>query len=92
LDKGEEYKDVLVVFDDVEAAWNQYSFRKTLTPQTAGEPSDGQREKSRKLAYVCFSRAEENLRILFFSQDAEAARAELIGANLLSAEQVNVLE
>lgn len=90
--KGEEYKDVLVVFDDVEAAWNQYSFRKTLTPQTAGEPSDGQREKSRKLAYVCFARAEENLRILFFSQDAEAARAELIGANLLSAEQVNVLE
>lgn len=90
--KGEEYKDVLVVFDDVEAAWNQYSFRKTLTPQTAGEPSDGQREKSRKLAYVCFSRAEENLRILFFSQDAEAARAELIDANFLSAEQVNILE
>lgn len=90
--KGEEYRDVLVVFDDVEAAWHQYSFRKTLTPQTAGEPSDGQREKSRKLAYVCFSRAEENLRILFFSQDAEAARAELIDANFLSAGQVNVLE
>lgn len=90
--KGEEYKDVLVVFDDIEAAWHQYSFRKTLTPQTAGEPSDGQREKSRKLAYVCFSRAEENLRILFFSQDAEAARAELIDANVLSPEQVNVLD
>jgi DNA helicase-2/ATP-dependent DNA helicase PcrA len=89
--KGEEYKDVLVVFDDVEAAWNQYSFRKTLTPDTAGKPSEGQREKSEKLAYVCFSRAEENLRIIFFSQDAGASKAELVAAQFLSEEQITVL-
>jgi DNA helicase II / ATP-dependent DNA helicase PcrA len=90
--KGEEYNDVLVVFDDVEAAWNQYSFRKTLTPETAGEPSDGQREKSEKLAYVCFSRAEDNLRILFFSQDAESSKKELVAAEFLSEEQIVVLD
>lgn len=90
--KGEEYRDVLVVIDDVEAAWNQYNFRKTLTPETAGEPTDGQREKSRKLAYVCFSRAKNNLRILFFSQDAEASKRELVAAQFLSPDQINILD
>ena len=90
--KGEEYNHVLVVFDDVEAAWNRYSFRKTLTPKTAGEPTDGQREKSEKLAYVCFSRAEEDLRILFFSQDAEASKSELIAAQFLSPDQIKILD
>lgn len=89
--KGEEYNDVLVVFDDVEAAWNQYNFRKTLTPETAGEPSDRQREKTEKLAYVCFSRAEENLRILLFSQDAGASKVELVAAQFLSTDQIKVL-
>ncbi|MEP1208415.1 MAG: UvrD-helicase domain-containing protein [Rhizobiaceae bacterium] len=89
--KGEEYNDVLVVFDDVEAAWNQYSFRKTLTPGTAGEASEGQREKTEKLAYVCFSRAEDNLRILFFSQDAEASKRELVAVQFLSTDQINIL-
>ena len=90
--KGEEYKDVLVVFDDVEARWNQYSFRKTLTPETSGEPTDNQREKSRKLAYVCFSRAKDNLRILFFSQNAEASKSELVAAQLLSPDQIKILD
>ena len=72
--KGEQYSDVLVVFDDVEAAWSQYSFTKLLTPETSGEPTEGQRERSRKLAYVCFSRAMENLRVLLFTPHPEAAR------------------
>ncbi len=91
--KGEEYKDVLVVFDDVEAAWHQYSFAKTLTPQTAGkEPTDSQKDKSRKLAYVCFSRAKENLRILFFSKNAESAKKELIDKNFLGDDQISILQ
>ncbi len=53
--KGEEYPKVLVVYDDVEAAWNQYSFSKTLTPLTAGEPSERQRSVTQKLVYVSFS-------------------------------------
>ncbi|MEH6810841.1 MAG: UvrD-helicase domain-containing protein [Hyphomonas oceanitis] len=88
--KGEEYRNVLVVFDDVEAAWNQYSFTKLLTPQTAGEPTEGQRERGRKLAYVCFSRAEENLRILLFTPNPDAARQELIESRLVEAEQIRL--
>ena len=86
--KGEEYKNVLVVFDDTEASWNNFNFAKTLTPKTSGNPTEGQLERSRKLAYVCFSRAEENLRILLFTSDPEAARIELISNRLFEESQI----
>ena len=78
--KGEEYDKVLVVFDDTEAAWTKYSFGKTLIPNTMGEPTEGQRERSRKLAYVCFSRAAKDLRILLFTPNPHAAKDELVSA------------
>lgn len=86
--KGEEFADVLVVYDDVEAAWNNYSFTRLLIPQTAGQPTDGQRERGRKLAYVSFSRARENLRILLFTPDPEAARMELLEQELFDDDQI----
>lgn len=86
--KGEEYANVLVVFDDVEANWSQYSFTKLLTPATAGEPTEGQQERGRKLAYVCFSRAEINLRILLFTTNPQAARQELLGKGLFDETQI----
>lgn len=89
--KGEEYEDVLVVFDDIEASWNMYSFNKLLTPAVAGDGTEGQLARSRKLAYVCFSRARMNLRIFLYCQNAKAARAELIRSELLISEQVQIL-
>ncbi|MBV4477675.1 UvrD-helicase domain-containing protein [Pseudomonas botevensis] len=89
--KGEEYAKVLVVYDDVEAAWNQYSFSKTLTPLTAGEPSDRQRSLTQKLAYVSFSRAEEDLRVLLFTANPEGSRAELIESKLLKPDQIRIV-
>lgn len=88
--KGEEYRDVVVVFDDIEAGWNNYSFTKTLTPTTSGEASEGQLVRSRKLAYVCFSRAEVNLRIMLFTPDPNAAKKELVFSGLFSEEQVTI--
>lgn len=90
--KGEEYKNVVVVFDDVEANWNNYSFTKMLIPKTSGIPTDGQEERSRKLAYVCFSRAEENLRVLLFTPDPQAAMDELISLGLCNKTQVTIAE
>jgi len=90
--KGEEYKDVLVVFDDTEAAWSHYSFVKTLTPKTHGEPKEGQLTKSRKLAYVCFSRAERDLRILLFTPDPAAAKKELVDLGLFDEVQVTIAD
>lgn len=89
--KGEEYPNVLVVIDDIEASWNTYSFGKTLTPGTAGSPTERQAELTRKLAYVCFSRAEVNLRILFFSLNPKVAGQELINRGLFKEEQVSYI-
>lgn len=88
--KGEEYNDVLVVFDDVDAGWHNYSFTKTLTPNTSGKPTEGQYDRSRNLAYVCFSRAEENLRILLFTRDPDAAKTELISNGLFGENQISI--
>lgn len=88
--KGEEYKNVLVVFDDVEANWTQYSFSKLFTPATSGDPTEGQKERCRKLAYVCFSRAEVHLKILFFTPSPESARNELIARGLFSDNQITI--
>ena len=89
--KGEEYSNVMVVFDDVEAAWNLYNFSKTLTPSTAGAPTDGQLGRGQRLVYVSFSRAVENLRVLFFTANPNGARQELIDRKLVTADQIEIL-
>ena len=89
--KGEEYKNVIVVFDDAEARWGDYSFAKLLTPQVSGTPTEGQLDRGRKLAYVCFSRAEVNLRIIFFTKNPEAAKDELMRGNLLDDNQLDIM-
>jgi len=89
--KGEEYESVLVVIDDVGSAWNNYNFTKTLTPKSAGgEPTDRQRRLSYNLAYVCFSRAEKDLRIVMYSQNAAAAKEELLGKKLFTEAQIEI--
>jgi len=90
--KGEGYDDVIVVFDDAEAAWTNYSFAKMLTPQAAGEPRDSQKERSRKLAYVCFSRAVRNLRVLLFTPDPKSAALELRAKGLFQESQITILD
>jgi DNA helicase II / ATP-dependent DNA helicase PcrA len=89
--KGEEYPKVVVVCDDVEAAWNIYNFSKTLTPETAGKPTEGQHGRGRRLAYVSFSRALEDLRILFFTANPAAARQELIDKKLAKPEKIEIV-
>ena len=83
---------MLVVYDDVEAGWHKYNFTKLLTPDTAGQPTDGQRERGRKLAYVSFSRAEVNLRILLFTPDPKNAKEELTRSGLFKEEQISIEE
>jgi DNA helicase II / ATP-dependent DNA helicase PcrA len=88
--KGEQYPSVLVVFDDIGSAWNNYNFSKMLTPATAGDPTQRQQELSKRLAYVCFSRAEKDLRIVMYSSNAKAARAELLEKEIFTEEQIEV--
>ncbi|BDU40423.1 UvrD-helicase domain-containing protein [Vibrio nigripulchritudo] len=89
--KGEEYPDVLVVMDDIEAAWNNYNFCKLLAPNTFGEPTDGQKSRGEKLAYVSFSRAEDNLRILLYTSKPTETKEELISNKLFVEEQISII-
>jgi len=89
--KGEEYSKVLVVYDDVEAAWNDYNFGKTLTPTTSGKPTAGQLDRGRRLAYVSFSRAIEDLRVLFFTRNPVSGKQELIDRKIATAEQIEIV-
>ena len=86
--KGEEYDNVVVVFDDTEAAWSLYSFAKMMTPGASGDARKTQHERSRRLAYVCFSRAIKNLRIIMFTTNPTGARNELVAAGLFEPEQL----
>ncbi|WP_139309948.1 UvrD-helicase domain-containing protein [Teredinibacter haidensis] len=90
--KGEEYSNVVVLFDDIEASWHNYSFTKSLTPATSGEGKEEQVERTRRLAYVCFSRAEVNLKIVFYTPDPNAAKKELVGAGLFSDDQISFFD
>lgn len=90
--KGEEYEDVLVVFDDVEANWSNYNFLKLLAPTTHGNATDGQVTRGKKLAYVCFSRAIKNLRIILFTPDPVGTQREFIDRGFLAADEIEILK
>lgn len=89
--KGEEYKDVLVVFDDIEAAWSQYSFTKLLAPEVHGDPTEGQSRRTYRLAYVSFSRAIENLKVFLFTLNPEEVRMEVLAKELCSEDQILIV-
>ncbi len=91
--KGDEFEKVLVVFDDTEANWNIYSYKRLLTPSTEGkEPTEGQKQKSLNLAYVCFSRAMKDLRIILFTENPTAARQELLNKKWFRDDQITIQE
>lgn len=89
--KGEEFEKVLVIFDDTEANWNIFNFSRLLTPNSSsGTATEGQRKRSLNLAYVCFSRAIMDLRIILFTTNPESAKEELIRNGLFTSAQVSI--
>ena len=90
--KGEQYENVLAVFDDIGADWSNYSFTKTLTPISTGkEAKDTQQSRTTRLAYVCFSRAIKDLRIAMFTPNPAGAKDELVKKGLFKADQVEIV-
>jgi DNA helicase-2/ATP-dependent DNA helicase PcrA len=89
--KGDEFDKVLVVFDDTEASWHNYNFRRLLTPETEDkEPTKGQKQKSLNLVYVCFSRAKQDLRIILFTEKPFEAKQELIDNDWFKEDQITI--
>lgn len=64
--KGAEFDNVLVIMDN--GGWNNYNFKVPFT-NTTSSPSTVERTK--KLFYVCCTRAKENLAIFFHQPTAD---------------------
>lgn len=67
--KGREYDNVLVVLDD--GNWNKYNFNYLFCDR---QDKASIVDRTRKIFYVCCTRAKENLAILFPSPSAEALK------------------
>lgn len=84
--KGAEFQRVLVVLDDEESDYNLFSYGKYfgITPisetdqRNLIEGVDSVLGRTRRLFYVCCSRAVQDLAVVLFVSDAEAARATII--------------
>ncbi|MFD8467222.1 UvrD-helicase domain-containing protein [Streptomyces cyaneofuscatus] len=69
--KGDEFENVVVVVDD--SAWNRYNIGKML----AGTDKPDRTERSRNLFYVCCSRAQRGLAVVFVNDLPEGAESTL---------------
>lgn len=67
--KGDEFKNVVVVIDD--SAWTMYSIGKML----AGTDKPDRAQRSRNLFYVCCSRAQRGLAVVFLNDLPAGAEA-----------------
>ncbi|KRC45936.1 hypothetical protein ASE24_15255 [Nocardioides sp. Root224] len=92
--KGSEFERVIVVLDDNEGRYSLYSYDKFLGLKDLSATDvdnqsrgvDSAIERTRRLFYVCVSRARESLAVVLFSDDvaraAEAVRQSAIGQHV----------
>jgi DNA helicase-2/ATP-dependent DNA helicase PcrA len=97
--KGAEFSRVLAVLDDEEGRHNQFSNGKLFGIVPPSDKDEENRragkettfERTRRLLYVCCSRAGRDLAILFFADDPAAAHAAIAGLGIFPAERVHNL-
>ena len=89
--KGEQYPKVFVLYDDIEASWNNYSFGKALTPATAGLPTERQLAEDTETGRTSPFRGRLRISGCCFSrQSQKLPREELIARGLLRPEQIEI--
>lgn len=97
--KGAEFDRVLVVIDDDEGRHPQFSYDRLLglTEPSATERRNQEEgretvvDRTRRLFYVCCSRARQDLAIVLFAQDVEGASRVIAGQALLPSEHIHIL-
>ena len=88
--KGAEFDRVLVVLDDDEGTHFQFSYEKYLglkelsarDKRTLEEGGETGAERTRRLFYVCCTRARQDLVVILFVADPAAAIAHIRGLGL----------
>lgn len=96
--KGAEFYRVLVVLDDEESNYNIFSYEKYFgtvalsdtDQKNLDEGKDSVVDRTRRLFYVCCSRAVQDLAVAWFVPDVEAARAALLDKGFFLEEDIHV--
>lgn len=90
--KGAEFQRVLVVLDDEEGTHNQFSYEKyfgikELSDRDLQNMKEGKEttvDRTRRLFYVCCTRALEDLVVVLFSQNPALAEERVRAANIFT--------
>ena len=98
--KGAEFKRVLVVLDDEESEYNLFSFGKYfgITPlsnndrENINEGVDSVLSRTRRLFYVCCSRAVHDLAVVLLVPDIQQARVAVAAKGIFPHYDIHVLE
>ena len=98
--KGAQFERVLVVVDDEEAAFHQYSYGKyfgyvPLSDNDQERIEAGEEtvlDRTRRLFYVCCSRAVKDLAVVLFVPDVPVARATIVNRNLFPQASIRGVE
>ncbi|HEX9084273.1 MAG TPA: hypothetical protein VF836_06015 [Gemmatimonadaceae bacterium] len=98
--KGSEFPRVIVVIDDDEGKYSLYSYEKLLGLRELSARDEENRasgidsviERTRRLLYVCVSRAMSALAVVLFTADVDAAIQALEASGLPGAEEPVTLD
>lgn len=98
--KGAQFERVLVVVDDEEAGFRQYSYGKyfgyvPLSDKDEANIAAGDEsvlDRTRRLFYVCCSRAMKDLAVVVFVPDVESARTAITEQRLFPEEVIRGIE
>ncbi|RKQ94582.1 DNA helicase-2/ATP-dependent DNA helicase PcrA [Mycolicibacterium mucogenicum 261Sha1.1M5] len=97
--KGSEFDKVVVVIDDDEGRYSLYSYEKYFglrelsdtDRKNQAEGLDTVVDRTRRLFYVCVSRAEKSLAVVLFTADVEKARQKLQDSGLTGSARILTL-
>ncbi len=98
--KGAEFKRVLVVLDDEESDYNLFSYGKYfgITPlsdrdrENIEQGTDSVLDRTRRLFYVCCSRAVQDLAVVLFVPDVAIAQQAIQAKGIFPVESVFTIE
>ena len=96
--KGSEFERVLVILDDKEGNHNQFSYEKyfgIIDPSSADRKSfeskkDTTIDRTRRLFYVCCTRAKKDLAIVLFTEDILHAEEKIRRLNIFENDAIRV--
>ena len=98
--KGAEFERVLVVLDDDEGTHVQFSYDKYLRIKPLSERDEAAKregrettiERTRRLFYVCCTRALKDLVVVLFTGDIAAARRQILSLGLFPENSIHLEE